>query len=163
MAGSGNNPQFAPPRGTEEDRVKVLEAMKLPIVGACLCGQFSFECTKSPVWSVNCHCRSCQQLSGAPYVSAFSVLADSFKSAGETVCFKRQSDSGHEVTTTHCAHCGSRVHAQSAGAPYLMNIFASTLSDSSGFVPVSNVYLSEVAAWITPPAAEFNFAKMPQR
>ena len=143
--------------------MKALEAMKPPIVGSCLCGQVSFVCSNAPIWSVNCHCRSCQQLSGAPYVSAFSVLAECFQAVGETVCFKRQSDAGYEVATTHCAHCGSRVHAQSSGASYLMNVFASTLSDSSGFIPVSNVYLSEAASWITPPAAEFNFAKMPHR
>lgn len=143
--------------------VKALEAMKPPIKGSCLCRQVSFICEKAPVWSVNCHCRSCQQLSGAPYVSAFSVPADSFQLLGETVQFQRQSDTGHLVTTTHCANCGSRIHAQSSGATHLMNFFASTLTDASNFVPLSNVYLSEAASWITPPAAQFNFAKMPRR
>ena len=143
--------------------MKALEAMKPPISGSCLCGQVQFTCSKSPVWSVNCHCRSCQQLSGGPYVSAFSVPAESFQLTGETIRFGRQSDAGHLVTTTHCAHCGSRIHAQSSGAKHLMNFFASTLLDPSSFVPVSNVYLSEAAPWIAPPEAQFNFAKMPRR
>ena len=142
--------------------MKTLEAMKPPITGSCLCGQVQFTCSMSPVWSVNCHCRSCQQLSGGPYVSAFSVLVESFRLNGDTMQFVRTSDAGHLVTTTHCASCGSRVHAQSSGAMHLMNFFASTLTDSSNFVPVSNVYLSEAASWITPPEAQFNFAKMPQ-
>lgn len=102
-------------------------------------------------------------LSGAPYVSAFSVPVDSFVAKGETIAFQRISDAGHIVTTTHCANCGSRVHAQSAGATHLVNVFAATMANSSGFVPISNVYLSEAAAWITPPDAPFNFPKMPQR
>jgi len=42
-----------------------------------------------------------------------------------------------------------------------MNIFASTLSDPSSYTPVSNVYLSEAAHWITPPKVMLNFPKMP--
>lgn len=146
-----------------ESNLKALQAIVLPIVGSCLCGRLSYVCTKSPVWSVNCHCRSCQKLSGAPYVSAFSVPAGSFVATGEAIAFRRDSEAGHIVTTTHCAVCGSRVHAQSAGATHLINVFATTMSDASNFVPISNVYLSEAARWITPPEAPFNFPKMPQR
>lgn len=139
-----------------------LAAMKPPITGGCLCGAVSYVCNQAPVWSVNCHCRSCQALSGAPFVSAFSVLAHTFASVGETVSFRRNSEAGHEVITTHCAACGSRVHAQSKGATHLVNIFASTLTDASAYKPVSNVYLSEAAHWIVPPEAVLNFPKMPQ-
>jgi hypothetical protein len=141
----------------------MLQAMTAPIRGGCLCGRVTYTCHKAPVWSVNCHCHECQQLSGAPYVSAFSVPASSFEATGETVAFTRTASAGHIVTTTHCASCGSRVYAQSSGAKHLMNVFASTLADKSSFVAISNVYLSEAAPWVTPPDAPFNFQKMPQR
>jgi hypothetical protein len=138
-----------------------LAAMKPPISGGCLCGRVSYVCSETPVWSVNCHCRSCQALSGAPFVSAFSVPAHTLSLAGETVSFRRKAESGHEVVTTHCASCGSRICAQSMGATHLANIFASTLTDASAFRPVSNVYLSEAVHWIVPPEAVLNFPKMP--
>jgi hypothetical protein len=143
--------------------MKPLPGMIAPIYGSCLCGRLSYVCHKAPVWSVNCHCHACQKLSGAPFVSAFSVPAESFKATGETVAFQRTSESGHVVTTTHRSWCGSRVHAQSAGATHLMNVFASTLVDASHFKPISNVYLSEAAHWIEPAELPFNFQKMPQR
>ncbi len=143
--------------------MKSLLEMSIPIEGRCLCGQVTYRCTKQPVWSVNCHCRACQKLSGAPCVSAFSVPAESFELAGEIIEFRRQSDSGHVVVTAHCAACGSRIHAQSAGATKIRTVFASTLADPSQFRPVSNVYLSEAAPWIDPPDALFNFAKMPEK
>ena len=138
-----------------------LAAMKPPITGGCLCSKVSYVCGQTPIWSVNCHCRSCQALSGAPFVSAFSVLANTFALVGEVVSFRRNAESGHEVITTHCAACGARVHAQSMGATHLVNIFASTLTDASTFRPVSNVYLSEAVHWIVPPEAVLNFLKMP--
>ena len=141
--------------------IEALAGMIVPIRGGCLCGQLSYVCNKAPVWSVNCHCLSCQKLSGAPYVSAFSVPPDSFETNGETIAFQRMSESGHTVTTTHCASCGSRVYAQSAGADHFMNVFASTLSDPSSFRPISNVYLCEAAHWTEPLNLPFNFQKMP--
>ena len=138
-----------------------LAAMKPPIKGSCLCGKVSYVCGEFPIWSVNCHCRSCQSLSGAPFVSAFSVPAHSVEFAGETVSFKRNSDSGHEVVTTHCETCGARIYAQSRGAANLTNIFASTLEDASNFRPVSNVYLSEAVHWVSSPETIVNFPKMP--
>jgi hypothetical protein len=145
----------------KEIHVKALEVMKPPFTGGCLCAELSYICEAAPVWSVNCHCHACQKLSGAPYVSAFSVPAQSFRMTGTTLTFERLSEAGHVVQTRHCATCGTRVTAQSAGARHLMNVFAATLTDPSTFTPVSNVYLSEIAPWIEPPNARFNFPKMP--
>jgi len=136
-------------------------AFNPPFSGACICGQVSYTCSKAPVWSVNCHCRACQKLSGAPYVSAFSVPAKCVELTGELTVFTRVAASGHQVTTSLCSNCGTRMCAQSAGATHLLNIFAATLNDQTGFAPISNVYLSEAVAWIDPPAAKFNFQEMP--
>lgn len=141
--------------------MRELEKMSAPVEGGCLCGEVSYVSAKAPVWSVNCHCRACQKLSGAPFVSAFSVPADGFRLAGEALAFRRTAESGELVTTTHCARCGTRVCAQSAGNQALMNIFAATLRDPSTFAALSNVYLSEAAGWVEPPTARFNFPKMP--
>jgi hypothetical protein len=144
------------------DSLSALIGLTPSINGQCLCGRSSYICRKSPVWSVNCHCHGCQKLSGAPFVSAFSVPAESFGFTGETIAFQRPSEAGHSVTTTHCAACGTRLFAQSAGARHLVNVFASTLVDAGSFVAISNVYLSEAAAWAQPPSARFNFEKMPK-
>jgi hypothetical protein len=139
-----------------------LAAMQPPITGRCLCVAVRYTCGQSPVWSVNCHCRACQALSGAPFVSAFSVPAGSVTVTGETTAFQRSSDSGYAVTTTHCAACGSRVHAQSAGARHLLNIFAATLDEPRHFRPVSNVYTAAAAHWIERPQVLIEFAGMPR-
>jgi hypothetical protein len=80
-SGTSASRRFGP---VGEDAMKAVLEMAMPIEGSCLCGQVTYRCTKQSVWSVNCHCRACQKLSGAPYVSAFSVPADSFELFGET-------------------------------------------------------------------------------
>lgn len=101
-------------------------------------------------------------MSGAPFVSAFSVRVEDFHQTGdETLCFERTSESGLIVRTIHCRHCGSRMFAQSGGNMSIMNIFASTLDDPASFKPISNVYLSEAALWIAPDESLLAFEKMP--
>jgi len=140
-----------------------LSAMAPPLEGGCLCGAVSYVVTATPIWSGHCHCRACQKLSGAPFVSAFSVPAAAFSCQGEIHQFQRQAASGNLVTTSHCAACGARIFAQSTGNTSMVNVLATTLRDASVFRPVGNVYLSEAAPWIEPPPALFNFQKMPPR
>jgi hypothetical protein len=136
--------------------------MKLPIKGGCMCGATRYECTASPIWSVNCHCRACQKLSGGPYVTAFAVASEAFTLIkGETLTVKRGSESGHEVGTEQCTTCGSRIYAQSAGNRAIANIFASTLDDDSEFVVISNCYVSEAAHWVEVDRSIPSFDKMP--
>jgi hypothetical protein len=140
---------------------EALGAMTPPLDGACICGAVTYMASATPIWSGHCHCHECQKLSGAPFVSAFSVPADSFSIQGPTREIQRRGGSGARVSTYHCAACDARMFAQSARDTSIVSIFASTLRDPSVFRPVGNVYLSEAASWVAPPPALFNFPKMP--
>lgn len=133
----------------------------VPFEGGCACGAVRYVSTAAPVWSANCHCHACQAGSGAPYVSAISVPAHSVTVTGERIAFTRTSASGHAVTTSLCAICGTRIHAQSEGNTILLNLFASTLDKPESFTPISNVYVSEKAHWVTLDPDIPAFEKMP--
>lgn len=143
-----------------QQALAALSRMAPPIEGACLCGAVEYVCSASPVWSAHCHCRACQQLSGAPFASAFCVPIQAFKISGETIAFRRTADSGRTVATHHCARCGTRMYAGPEETK-LAAIFASTLRDSSQFVAIANVYASCVAPWISLPQAFFDVPEMP--
>jgi hypothetical protein len=140
-----------------------LGAMSPPLEGSCLCGAVPYVVSATPVWSGHCHCGACQKLSGAPFVSAFSVPVATFSHRGEVGQFQRPTASGNLVTTCHCAACGTRIFAKSTGNIAIVNVFATTLRDPCVFRPVGNVYLSDAANWIDPPPALFNFQTMPPR
>ena len=150
-----------------KDRLKQalveLKKMVPPFEGGCLCESFRYRCTEIPVWSCNCHCHSCQKLSGSPFVSAFSVRTTAFEIlSGETVAFERKADSGNAVKTHHCKRCGTRLFAERTGNAEMIGVFASTLDDPSTFTPISNVYVSEVAPWTDLDDALLSFEKMPE-
>src|SRR5206468_10404480 len=74
---------------------RLLETMRPPLEGGCRCGEVSYRISQMPVWSGHCHCRACQLLSGAAFVSAFNVPVESFVLSGETIAFRRVAESGH--------------------------------------------------------------------
>lgn len=138
--------------------------MAPPFSGGCACGALRYTCTARPFFSCNCHCRACQRLSGAPFVSAFNMAANSFApNDAPMVAFKRPSDAGHEVTTRSCAQCGTRLFAQSAGNRAIVGIFAATLDDPSLFAPAANVYVAEAAPWAIIDQTLLSFRRMPPK
>ena len=40
--------------------------MNVPFGGGCACGAIRYECAGAPRYMGNCHCRDCQQATGAP-------------------------------------------------------------------------------------------------
>ena len=110
----------------------------------------------------HCHCRACQRLSGAPFVSAFSVPAASFSHHGEVGQFQRPTASGNLVTTSHCAglrHPDFRhVYGEHRNGQRLRDH-----PPRPAGVPAGGERLSEAVNWIDPPPAIFNFQTMPPR
>ena len=47
--------------------------MKVPFSGGCACGSIRYACSSEPLAMLNCHCRDCQQSSGAPFASGVVV------------------------------------------------------------------------------------------
>jgi hypothetical protein len=142
---------------------KRLRAMPVPFEGGCICGAFRYRCSKPPFWSSNCHCKACQKLTGSSFSTAFTVKTSGFELlSGEALRFERLADSGDTVTVVRCATCGAWVYAERANAPEYRSILASTLDDTSEFVLISNVYVTEAAPWTVFDSALTQFQKMPE-
>jgi hypothetical protein len=140
-----------------------LRSMPAPFEGGCMCGAFRYRCSKPPIWSSNCHCRSCQKLTGSSFSTAFTVKTDAFELlGGDALKFERTAESGNAVTVVRCASCGTWVYAERASNPEFRGVLASTLDDSSSFVLISDVYVTEAAPWTVFDPSLTQFQKMPE-
>lgn len=142
---------------------KRLRSMPTPFEGGCMCGAFRYRCSKPPFWSSNCHCRSCQRLTGSSFSTGFTVKTSGFEVlSGDAFKFVRTAESGDKVTITRCSIFGTWMFAERASKPELRSILASTLNDTSAFVLISNVYVSEAAPWTVFDPSLARFQKMPE-
>src|SRR5689334_11808935 len=104
--------------------------MSLPYTGGCACGPVRYSIAAEPIFSNHCHCRDCQQSSGAGHGS-WMTFPDrkAVELTGKATHWARQADSGATKTHGFCPACGSPVYITFAAAPDLFTISAASLDD----------------------------------
>ena len=91
----------------------------MQIDGGCHCGAIRYAAEVNPDNVVICHCTDCQTISGAPYRTSVAVRLSKFHLQGEPKTYRKVADSGREVVTTFCGHCGSALYSQRSGYDYI--------------------------------------------
>lgn len=121
--------------------------MKLPITGGCLCGKVRYQITAKPLRTANCHCRTCQKSSGAPYLAILIVPAAAFTVTGSYKEFTTTADSGHKMRRAFCPVCGSPLFVSNSGFPQIRPVAAVTLDDPSVYQPEKDIWVQDAQPW----------------
>jgi len=129
--------------------------------GRCQCGAVAFEVSADPVMSGFCHCRDCQQASGAGRVMHVAFPDAAVKIAGKTARYQSRADSGSLVTREFCPTCGGRLFGTSTGMPGIRTISAAVFDDPSAFAPMMTVYAKRLLPWDSIAANIPSFSGMP--
>ena len=135
--------------------------MTTKLTGGCACGAVRYECSADPVITANCHCRKCQRLSGAPFMSFFAAPKVAVKITGEVRDFECTADSGAITANEFCPTCGSYLFGRTTGMPDLMAITASSLDDPSAFRPGMDLFTARAQPWDLMDPALPKFEGMP--
>jgi hypothetical protein len=84
--------------------------------GGCFCGAIRFAVDAPYSHAVHCHCRTCQRLSGAPFVTWVCMPREAFRiTAGEPL-IRRTSP---QAVRGFCGACGSALFMDYDGWPTL--------------------------------------------
>jgi hypothetical protein len=119
--------------------------------GGCECGAVRYEISAEPIMMFNCHCRTCQKVSGGPYVPVVLVPAKAFKITQgslryhftDTVRGER-----HPHKRGFCPDCGSRLTGGESNKPRpWMAVTASSLDDSSRYHAQFDIFVSHAQPW----------------
>jgi hypothetical protein len=136
--------------------------MVAPFSGRCACGQVRYVCSSAPIAMINCHCRDCQQSSGAPFASGVVVNASDVKVTGTVTTYAVRGSSGNSTVRSFCPQCGSPLFAQSAAANGFMSIRFPSLDDQSMFKPMLDIWTSSAQPWVCLDVSIPHFAESPQ-
>ncbi|MDQ9171407.1 GFA family protein [Oxalobacteraceae bacterium R-40] len=122
--------------------------MEIPFGGKCACGTVTFQCATYPLAMYNCHCRACQQTSGAPYVPLIVTNLDKVEMSGNYRLLKSYvSDDPHSQRAV-CPECRSVLFAANDTFPEILLIHAMALDDPSCFLPVADIWTSDAQPWV---------------
>lgn len=120
------------------------------IEGSCACGRIKYTGSQIPGYMSNCHCRMCQKISGAPYLTWAAVDTASLKWDQKPEIWKasRIADRGY------CPTCGSSLTMQYHLQPASMSIAAGTIDKTTAPIPLpgEHIFVSEKSPWFTIPA-----------
>ncbi|GAB3554096.1 GFA family protein [Noviherbaspirillum agri] len=122
--------------------------MTQTISGGCACGSIRYVCTGDPVAMLNCHCRDCQQSSGAPFASGVVVRVADTEVSGSPGTYSVQGSSGGTTTRSFCTHCGTPLFTRGEVVPDLMSIRFASLDDQAGFKPMVDIWTSSAQPWV---------------
>lgn len=118
---------------------------KSSYTGSCLCGELRYELRGRFKYLCNCHCRSCQRASGAPYVAWGTVdLCDFCVHQGQLKVVV----SSPGVQRGFCGNCGSCIsytHDSRAGD---IDITLATLDQPDRVAPQAHIWLQDQLPWV---------------
>ena|SRR5690348_2862597 len=122
--------------------------MTTSISGGCACGAIRYVCKSEPLAMLNCHCRDCQQSSGAPFASGIIVATASLEISGTPTTYAVRGSSGNLTRRSFCGRCGTPLFTVGEVNPQLMSIRFSSLDDGSGFRPALDIWTSRAQQWV---------------
>jgi hypothetical protein len=112
--------------------------------GGCLCGKLRFRVEAAALDSGYCHCRMCQQNSGAPVVAWTTFPTASFSwIAGEPASY---ASSAH-AQRFFCAGCGSYLVFHNAKQPAEISVNTASFDDPNAFPPRLHIYTESRIPW----------------
>ncbi len=112
--------------------------------GGCLCGAVRYALNGEPLYSANCHCRSCQRAIGAGFVTWVAVRKEDFEvTKGEI----KSCETSPGMHRGFCGRCGSSLEGHGDGWDDAY-VTAASLDDPTIAKPVTNIYLDHQQPWV---------------
>jgi hypothetical protein len=99
----------------------------MAITGGCLCGEVRYRAYGEALWVVHCHCRWCQRVSGAAFLTYVGFPTEDLDwTAGAPAIYR----SSEGVARGFCARC------------------AGSLDDPDGILPQEHIFTDHKRAWL---------------
>ena len=126
-----------------------MDRPKLPLDGACRCGQVKIRISAPPLITMACHCTGCQRMSGSDYSLSVAIPTGGFAVVkGEPVVAGASPEAGHRF----CPDCMTWMFTRPAGLDFFVNVRPTMLDDVSWYSPFIEAYTSEKLGWAATPA-----------
>jgi len=136
--------------------------MSKPYTGGCACGAIRYEIAAEPVFSNECQCRQCQQVSGTGHGSYMSFIGkEAVRVEGRATQWTMTADSGKQKTRAFCPACGAPVYQTYPAMPDVITIHAASLDEPERYRPQVVTYAGRAHAWDRVDPALVTFEAMP--
>ncbi len=117
--------------------------------GSCKCGHVTYHGVQAEALMFRCHCRDCQQLTGAGHADMVPLEAESFRIDDTCRTYEMTGGSGRPTYTRFCPVCGSQLTRQSDRMRHLVYVHAGSLNDPTCYAPTKSLFPDAAQPWDT--------------
>jgi hypothetical protein len=121
-------------------------------VAQCQCGSLRVIASGEPASSYVCHCKACQQRTGAVVHSGAYFPKEQVRAEGPSKVYSRVADSGFAVDFHFCPTCGSSVYWVSDKRPDHSGVAVGCFADPTFPAPKRSVWEESKHPWLGLPS-----------
>jgi hypothetical protein len=125
--------------------LELLSGRNKMIEGGCFCKNIRYTVENGDYRIANCHCRMCQQTSGAPFVTWLVVPKKAFAYVSGK---PRQLQSSSTGTRDFCSDCGTPLAFFNTERPDFLDLTCGSLDNPDDFVPTGAVHEESKLKWL---------------
>lgn len=112
--------------------------------GGCLCGSVQYRIETEPLDAGYCHCRLCQQSSGAPTLAWLTAPVQGFTYVkGSPTIFHSSQHSQREF----CGVCGTQLAFRRSVSPKTVDVTLASLHEPAQVAPQYHIWRKSKIAW----------------
>ena len=116
--------------------------------GACACGAIRYEVTGEPFLVHNCHCKSCQRLTGTAFKMGSYWSEESVRVvSGDMTTYSRKADSGRTVETKFLQGLRDDCFYVCRSTTRAVGIGVGTFDDTSWVTKPNNIFCNFKQKW----------------
>jgi hypothetical protein len=139
--------------------------MKLPLTGACQCGEVGYAITAEPITVYACHCHSCQRQTGAAFALSMVVpraaIGITRGTAREWQRPPAQTASQTVTLCLFCGSCGARLYHLPSRNAEIAVVKPGTLDDTQWLTAVGHIWTEDAQPWVAIPPMTVNYPRQP--
>ena len=121
-------------------------------VGRCHCGSLRAIVSDEPTLSYVCHCKACQQRTGAVIHSGAYFLKEHVRTEGPSNTYSREAASGFAIHFHFCPTCGTSVYWRTDKRPDHCGVAVGCFADPSFPAPWHSHWEESKHPWLSLPA-----------
>ncbi len=123
-----------------------------PLHGGCACGHVRYSLSAPPLCVYVCHCTDCQTLSASAFSINGPIRPDSLTfTRGAPRTWIRTAESGNQIPTHVCPHCGVRLYTEPATGGATWTLRLGTLDDTTWLWPGAAIFMNSMQPWLVMP------------
>ena len=116
----------------------------MSFTGECLCGEVSFEVTRSHLTAVHCYCEMCRRVHGGAFSTHVPMRRDQFNlRTGSLEILKSSAEGRREF----CPECGTHVLVHGQTADSSVAVPAGLLEPGTPIEATAHIFVQDKVAW----------------